>query len=184
MEELLEKYRNRIFGFMLKYVKIPELAEDLTQEVLLKIWKNRDRFLTIEDKESYMLAMTRNMIRDHFKKLTKEEKYKKEVWRHLPQSDNSLIQTIQRDEMTDNIKQVVNSLPHRQREIYNLNFHTSMSLKEISEQLDISPFTAKNHLAKALKVIRSKINPESFLTGLVIIGYFGWEMAQAILNIL
>ncbi|GAA5222324.1 RNA polymerase sigma factor [Membranihabitans marinus] len=184
MEELLKKYRNRIYGFMLKYVKIPELAEDLTQEVLIKIWKNRNRFLTMEDKESYMLAITRNMIRDHFKKLTQEEKYKEEVWSHFPQTDNSLIRQIQREELTDSINQVVNSLPHRQREIYKLNFQRGMSLKEISKQLDISPFTAKNHLAKALKVIRSKVNPESFLVGLLIIGFYGNGIGRVVSNLI
>lgn len=164
MEKLLNSYRNRIFGFLLKYVKIPEVAEDLTQEVLIKLWKNKERFQEIEDKEAYMLAVTRNLIRDHFKKITQEEKYKAEVWNHIPTVDNTMIRSIQRSELTSNIKSIVHTLPERQQEIYFLIFKKGLSLAEIAQELKISPYTAKNHLSKALKVIRSKINPESFLT--------------------
>lgn len=154
---------------MLKYVKIPEVAEDLTQEVLIKLWNNKNRFQDIEDKESYMLAITRNLVRDHFKKLTQEEKYREEVWLYVPQCDNnSLYREVQRNELNENIREIVNTLPDRQKQVYQLNFKKGMSLKDISNQLNISPYTAKNHLAQALKVIRSKINPESFLTGLLI----------------
>jgi len=169
MEKVIEQYQNRVFGFLLKYVKIPEVAEDLTQEVMVKLWRNRKKILAIEDQEAYILAITRNYIRDHFKKMSREKAYMEEVIQHLPVQDDSIYQTIQRHELQNKIRNVVAELPQRQREVYQLVYDHGKSLKEIAKELDISPYTAKNHRAQALKFIRSRINPEAFLTGLVLI---------------
>lgn len=165
MEKVIHQYRNRIYGFLLKYVKIPEQAEDMTQEVLVKIWKNRQKILSMEDQEAYILAITRNYIRDHFKRMSREEAYMEEVLRYLPVADNATYRTIQRNELHDSICEVVSELPERQQEVYRLFYDKGKKLKEIAQELDISPYTAKNHRAQALKVIRARINPDMFLTG-------------------
>ncbi|MBY5958774.1 sigma-70 family RNA polymerase sigma factor [Membranicola marinus] len=169
MEELVQQYRNRIYGFLLKYVKIPEQAEDLTQDVLIKLWKNRNRILSMEDQEAYILAVTRNQVRDHFKKMTREESYLQEVILHMPTQNSNEYAIIQRHELQESIQSVVAELPQRQQEVYKLFYDKGKSLKEIAIELNISPYTAKNHRAQALKFIRSRINPEAFLTGAMII---------------
>lgn len=169
MEKMINQYRRRIYGFLLKYVKIPEQAEDLTQDILIKLWKNRDRIQSMEDQEAYILTITRNYIRDHFKKMSREEAYLREVIFHLPTQDPSSMRIIQRNELQNSILRIVSELPDRQQEVYHLFYEKGKSLKEIARELDISPYTAKNHRAEALKVIRSKINPEVFLTVMMVI---------------
>ena len=169
MEKIIQQYRTRIYGFLLKYVKIPEEAEDMTQEVLVKLWNNRQKIQSMDDQESYILAMTRNFIRDHFKRMSREKAYMEEVIRHLPDQTYSAYCTIQRHELQDSIQAVVSELPERQQEVYKLFYDKGKSLKEIARELDISPYTVKNHRAQALKIIRSRINPEAFLTGLIVV---------------
>src|SRR5690606_6954780 len=106
MEKEIEQYRNRIFGFLIKYVKIPEQAEDMTQDILIKLWNNRDRIQSLEDQESYILAITRNYIRDHFKRMSREKAYLEEVIAYLPTQDNSAIQKIQRYELQRSIMRI------------------------------------------------------------------------------
>lgn len=168
MEQLIQKYQSRVYGFLLKYVKIPEVAEDLTQDVMVKLWRNLEKVQSVEDQEAYILAITRNYIRDHFKKMSREKAYMAEVVQYLPVQDSCIHQTIQRHDLQDSIRSVVAELPERQREVYQLIYEHGKSLKEIAKEMDISPYTAKNHRAQALKVIRSRINPEAFLTGLMI----------------
>ena len=169
MEKIIQQYHNRVFAFLLKYVKIPEVAEDLTQDVMIKLWQNRNKIESLDDQEAYILAITRNYIRDHFKKMSREKIYMEEVIQHLPVQDNSLHQTIQRHDLQNSIRKVVAELPERQRQVYQLVYDHGKSLKETAKELDISPYTAKNHRAQALKVIRARINPEAFLTGLIMV---------------
>ncbi len=43
MEKVIAQYRNRIYGFLLKYVKVPQQAEDMTQDILIKLWINQEK---------------------------------------------------------------------------------------------------------------------------------------------
>lgn len=117
MEQVIAQYRNRIYGFLLKYVKIPE---DMTQDVLVKLWNYRHKIISMEDQESYILAITRNHIRDHFKKMTREQIYMEEVLLHLPVVEDSMYRIIQRHELQNRIRSVVEELPDCQREVYQL----------------------------------------------------------------
>lgn len=164
MVSLVKQYEKRIYGFLIQYVKIPEEAEDMTQEILIKLWQNKDRILTIEDQESYILTMTRNFIRDHFKKMSRNPVYLQEVTEHLSPRDDSAFMIIKRKELESNIELVVKELPPRQREVFHLFYKKGKSLVEIAHELKISPHTVKNHRTQALKFIQSRINPELFLT--------------------
>lgn len=173
MEKMINQYRSRIYGFLLKYVKVPQQAEDMTQDILIKLWNNRQKIQSLEDQEAYILAITRNYIRDHFKKMVREKSYLEEVILHLPTQAPSTLRTIQRHELQNSILSIVSELPDRQQEVYHLFYDQGKSLREIARELNISPYTAKNHRAEALKFIRSRINPEVFLTGLVLMGMVG-----------
>ena len=168
MEQIIKQYRHRIYGFLLKYVKIPQQAEDMTQDILVKLWHNRQKIQSIEDQEAYILAITRNFIRDHFKKMSREKAYLEEVIAQLPTQAPSTLRIIQRHELQNSIRTIVSELPDRQQEVYHLFYDKGKSLVEIARELNISPYTVKNHRAEALKLIRSRINPEVFMTGLML----------------
>ncbi|HLU92698.1 MAG TPA: sigma-70 family RNA polymerase sigma factor [Membranihabitans sp.] len=169
MEKVIAQYRNRIYGFLLKYVKVPQQAEDMTQDILIKLWNNQEKIRSMEDQEAYILAITRNFIRDHFKRMVREKAYLDEVILHLPTHEPSALRIVQRHELQDSILHIVSELPDRQQEVYHLFYDKGKSLREIARELNISPYTAKNHRAEALKFIRSRINPEVFLTILMIL---------------
>lgn len=169
MDHLLTEYRNRIYGMVLKYVKIPAVAEDLTQDILLGIWKNKSKVETSGNIEAYILTIAKNGIRDHFKKMAREKDYLELVVEHMrPKSDNPYT-AIQRLELQQKIQSIVRELPEKQQRVYRMVFEQGKSLGELSKELKISAFTAKNHKAQALKTIRAKIKPEAFLTYLLLL---------------
>lgn len=170
MDSLIKQYEKRIFGFLIQYVKIPEEAEDMTQEILIKLWQNKERISSIDDQEAYILAMTRNYVRDHFKKMSRERIYLQEVVDHLPVQDDSAFTIIKRKELETNIEAVILELPPRQQEVYHLFYKQGKSMVEIAKELKISPHTVKNHRAQALKFIQSRINPEMFLSVMILFG--------------
>src|SRR5690625_6120774 len=119
MDKMVSQYRSRIFGFILKYVKIPEEAEDMTQEILIKLWQNKEKITAVKDQDSYILAMTRNYVRDHFKKMSREKLYLQEVIDHLPVQYDSAFMIIKRKELETNNEAVVQKHTLNQHEVYN-----------------------------------------------------------------
>jgi len=101
--------------------------------------------------------------------MVREKTYLEEVFLHLPVQEPSGLRTVQRHELQESILTIVSELPDRQQEVYHLFYDKGKSLLEIARELDISPYTAKNHRAEALKFIRSRINPEVYLTFLMVV---------------
>lgn len=163
MENTIGNYRVKIFHFILKFVKDSELAEDLTQDVLLKIWIRREKISCLEDVEAYIFAMSKNHVMDHFNKLAKERTYQEEVWHLLQKAENTVESNLILKDIQDQLDVTLKALPPRQQQVIKLSLEKGLSLSEISEKLHIAPNTAKNHLNRALKVARSHMKPESFL---------------------
>lgn len=154
MNKIYESYRDFIYQFFLKHVKVPALAEDLTQDIFVKFWQRKDNFEDIENLDAWLYTMARNHLTDHYRKLATEKKYQETVWYHMERQSNTVLLDIYKQELENEIEDLLNSLSPRQKEVYILSRRNGLSLEEIATQLKISPNTAKNHLVQALKVVR------------------------------
>lgn len=163
MEKRIKHYRVRIYHFIQKFVKDSALAEDLTQDIMLKIWVNREKIVCLEDIDAYLMAMARNLVMDHFKRLAKEKSYQEEVWRLMQNSEDRVESPLAVKDIEARLDAILKVLPKRQQQIFELNHKKGLTLKEIGLKLNIAPNTVKNHLSRALKMVRSQIRPESFL---------------------
>src|SRR5690606_30582976 len=120
MEKTIGNYRLKIFHFILKFVKDSELAEDLTQDVLLKIWIRREKISCLQDMDAYIFTMSKNHVMDHFNKLAKEKAYQEEVW-HLLQKDESRIESnLVLKDIQDQVGVMLKVLPPRQQQVFRL----------------------------------------------------------------
>tara|TARA_R110002096_G_scaffold240467_5_gene432369 strand:+ start:3382 stop:3906 length:525 start_codon:yes stop_codon:yes gene_type:complete len=170
MENRMKILRNKVYFFILKLVKDPTLAEDITQDIILKAWERKDKILGMENADFYVFKMAKNAVMDHFKKLAKEKSLQEAVWMRMEKSENKTESPIYERETLQRLDLIIKALPQRQQEVFNLHHSEELSLLEISQELNIAPNTAKNHLFRALKVIRSQMKPE-LLT--IILGAIG-----------
>ena len=156
-------YRKRVYGFLYKYLKIRTEAEDLTQDVMVRILENQDKFDAVRDMDSYILTMAHRILLDHFKKMHRDKLYKEKVWDEMQHSQQPVLESVYRKEFMENIEVALLQLPDRQRTVFRMSRFEGLSLEEIAKKLDISPYTVKNHLAEATRKIRHKVKPEYFL---------------------
>lgn len=171
MEKRIEILRDRVYRFVLKFVKDPDLADDLTQDIMLKVWTYKEKILASESSDFYVLKMAKNAVIDHFKKLSREKSYQTQVWLHIQKAENPTENDLRAKEMENRLEDILQKLPFRQQQVFHLQYAKQLSIKEISKELKIAPNTAKNHLFRALKVIRSHIKPELF--GFLILSAMG-----------
>ncbi|EPR71050.1 RNA polymerase sigma factor [Cyclobacterium qasimii] len=160
MENRMKILRNKVYFFILKLVKDTSLAEDITQDIILKAWERKDKILGMENSDFYVFKMAKNAVMDHFKKLAKEKTLQEAVWMHMEKSENKTESHIYERETIHRLDLIIKELPQRQQEVFNLHHSEELSLLEIAQELNIAPNTAKNHLFRALKVIRSQMKPE------------------------
>jgi len=155
MKEVYAAYRGFLYQFFLKHVKIPALAEDLAQDVFVKLWMKREDLGNVENIDAWLFTLARNHLHDHYRKLSTEKKYQESVWNHLERQSNVVLLDIYKKELEQEIESLLELLSPRQKEVYILSRRDGLSLEEIASHLKISRNTAKNHLVHALKVIRN-----------------------------
>lgn len=163
MENGMSYYRAKVYRFIVQFVKDPALAEDLTQDIMLKVWCRYDQLSALKDTDNYVLKMAKHHVLDHFKKLAREKNYQENVWHHMQMGTNTIENKLIDKDINAHLKTVIQSLPLRQQEVYKLSRQEGLSLYEIASTLGITARTARNHLDRAIKTIRDKMNTDSLL---------------------
>ncbi len=165
---LVNRHKTRIFTSIFMLVKDEYLAEDIFQDVFIRVIESLKRGAYIENGKflSWTIRIAHNMCMDHFRKVKRTPTIKTsddtdffEVNNFSePAMDVKIIQA----ERNDSLKKALDKLPHDQREIIILRHFANLSFREIAELSNISINTALGRMRYALMNIR-KILPEAQL---------------------
>ncbi len=153
LEELVYIHIAKVFNFSFSILKSKEEAEEVSQDVFIKLWNSREKLDTAlpVDRLLFRIAknLTLNKIRDNQK-----HKHGVEVSENLL-IGNSTMEDILFKEMETTLLKAIETLPPRRKIIFELSRLQGLSNKEISEKLDISVNTVEGQIRKAIKTIHS-----------------------------
>ena len=162
--ELFRRYDKRIYPFVLKMIKDATLAEEVTQEIFIKLWNNKEKLAAIDVPEAYILTITANHTLDHIKKRLNQSKMLQRLALKLKDTtNNNTEEALHLRDSAALIQKAVNNLPPQQKNVYELSRQHHMDYEEIAQQLNISQNTVRNHLVKALQAIREFMKEHSSL---------------------
>lgn len=170
-QNLFEEYAKRIFVFAKGYLKSKEEAEEVVQEVFVKIWNVRASINTELSFKSYLFKITYNYIRELFLKKNRENSYKHEILDFAVDFDNRTEERIDYHSLLELVEKLIDRLPPRQREIIILKRKQGLPIKEIASILDISTRTVEKHLSEALKFLKRELSDEH-IAGLLFFSLF------------
>lgn len=161
---LFYESKDKLYSFLFDLTKSKEIAEDMVQNVFLKIWYDRQKFVEVNNFNAYIFRTARNMAIDYIRK------YARETYPLTLLHENSLAHD-DRDphdqfiykELSNKIKVAIDNLPPQQKKVYLL--HTEQGLKhdEIAVLMNLSTSTIRNHLMHALSSLRNALSQPLFL---------------------
>ena len=156
---IYERYSKRLYGFVLRYIKQKEDAEEIVQEVFVKIWESRNTIDAYSSFESFLFTIAYNTTISLLRKRTNEKKYLEHI-KSLQQFTNSpnLIDEIQFNELNDRVQSLLYELTPRQKKVFQLSREEGLSHDEIAKELNISVNTVKKHIGNALAFLKSQID--------------------------
>lgn len=181
VEKLFEEYRDKVFGFFVDFLSDRNLAQDLTQDIFLKLLGITNHLHKIQDMDGYIYQMCRNLAFDHLRMAAHNTEYRKIILldtssiqqTEAPIKTNPTEQKIDSDHYQYLLNTCLNNLPEQQRQVFTLSKIEGLSNKRIAEQLKISPHTVRNHLYQAHKNIRSLISHSDLLIFVTLISMSG-----------
>jgi len=159
-DDLYNKYAARLYNFSLKYLKSVEEAEEVVQEVFLYIWDKRDGLKPDSSFNAYIFTIAYNNIKKHFNKKSRDNAIKDDLIYTLLQKENNLDKTIDYKFLLEKVELIINALPARRKEIFIKRKYDGLAVKQIAEELGISPNTVENQLASAQKQILNELHKE------------------------
>lgn len=160
-DTLFETYSQKLFGFALKYFKNETDAEELVQDVFVKIWENRQDLKYELSFKSYLFTIALNQIRKHFNKKAVSLRYIESIQQELEPDYNPAFQTDDYEGVIRQLNDLIGQMPPRRQEIFRKSKLEGKSSKEIAAELNLSPGTVDNQVSEALRFLRSRLTPEN-----------------------
>lgn len=134
-------------------------AEDIVQDVFLKVWNSRDNIQTDRSLEGYLYTATTNASLNYLDSLSRRNKFRQEF---RPATEEKTSQNISLKELQSEVQKALNRLPPKCKVIFVLSRFEELRYKQIAEHLNVSVKTVENQMGKALEIMREELKP--FLT--------------------
>jgi len=151
---VFDQYYYPIRNFIYYKLGDADLAEDIAQEVFLKVWDKRDEII-LPTIKSYLYAIANNLAINHFKSARKRFEFQlKNKERITSESPEYLMEA---NEFASQLQEAIKALPESQRVVFLMNRIDELTYNEISYRLNISVKAVEKRMQKALEKLREVV---------------------------
>lgn len=159
MRDFLEIYRafyGKVFTFVLSLVRSKANAQDITQNIFMKLWKNRKNLEHIKSMDDYLFILSKNACMDYFRKASRKKEISTDVFDEFLLSRIVSSPEKRIDALSDieELRHVIESLPSKRRDIFIMSRFDGLSNGEIASILGVSKKTVENQISLATKKIK------------------------------
>jgi RNA polymerase sigma-70 factor (family 1) len=165
---IFDKHRNRIYSTAIKFLKSPLFAQDVVQDVFLKLWFERKSLNSAKPIEAWLYTVAKNNILNRLRKIAVEWKavghFKDDKFKIENNTDYKLLD----GEYQQKLKKAIDQLPEQQKAVFIFSRFNKLTYEQIGQKLGISPLTVKTHLSRALFSIKKHLTSE----GVLLFGFF------------
>jgi len=156
-ELIFHRTKGKLKGFLVKVLPLGEDAENVLQEIYLKLWSNRKSIKADKKFESYLFAVARNAVVDVMRKRFHRQKYLEDLYCQLKEGNENCLDTlalVEYSELEKKIFELINKLPEKRKIIFKLNRIDGLTYEEIGAKLNISENTVDTQMRKSLAFLR------------------------------
>ena len=152
---LVMPFKDKVFRLAKRLLVSREEAEDATQEILLKLWRNKQKISDYKNVEAFSMTMTKNFCLDRLK--SKQAQNLKIVHSNYTDSNSSLQKQVEARDSMNWVSRIMEDLPEQQKIIVQLRDIEEYDYSEIAKMLDMNETAVRVILARARKTIREKL---------------------------
>lgn len=157
-EALFHAYYEKLVVFAKGYVRKPEVAEELVQEVFFNIWKGRQNWRPRGTLKAYLFGAARNNSFKYIRRQRTFNRIQVQLQHWVTKNGDSSDQAIEYEEFDQAVRRAIDALPEKRRRIFILSRQQELSYAEIAAVLNISVNTVENQMVRALKFLRNHLS--------------------------
>lgn len=166
--QIYNQYRSKMYAYASNLCKSPETAEEIVQEVFIRLWQKKEQINTDLNFSAYIKKITLNHVLNHLKKVARERSLQVEVFQYIDAIRNTTEDNLLEKELLKTYDEAIALLPPQKKIIYQMSRNEEMTHDQIAEQLNISKNTVKNHMVEATKFIRSYVGKHGSIVCFII----------------
>lgn len=149
-------YYEKTYALAFRYTGSANISSDVVQDTFLKLWSNRSNISLELPLEQQVFVIAKNVLYDSFRKRVREEKLLESYNENIAVEDQRSEEF--RDKRISKIYSIIDKLPPRQKEIFELSRFQGLTYEEIGEKLNLSKHTVSSHISAALKTIKNQLS--------------------------
>ncbi len=153
--KLVMPFKDKVFRVAKRMLVSREEAEDATQELLLKLWKNKKNISNYKNLEAFAMTITKNYCLDRLK--SKQAGNLKLVHSNYREKETLLENKIEAKDSVSKVHEIIDNLPEQQKLIVQLRDIEQYEFHEIEEMLNIKQTAIRVSLSRARKTIREEL---------------------------
>jgi RNA polymerase sigma-70 factor, ECF subfamily len=156
-DQLVVAYYERLCDFAFGFVRVREAAEDVVQDVFIRLWEQRTN-LRLDEPTAYLFRAVRNGAISVLRH--EQVRARSDVLESIePHVVESAAERYERDELERAVQHAVDTLPDRCRLIFTMSRNHGLARGEIAAALGLSVRTVDAQIARAFKLIRQRVAP-------------------------
>ena len=172
-DQLLERYKQRVFSYIFQMVKDHDNTNDIFQEVFIKVIKSlkKDTYNHEGKLLSWILRIAHNQVIDYFRKNSKmpiagrssnsNEDF--DIFDHIKLEEKSAEDVMIDQQISEDIRLLIEELPKEQMEVVKMRYFLQMSFKDISEKTGVSINTSLGRMRYALINLRKLVADKNLI---------------------
>jgi RNA polymerase sigma-70 factor, ECF subfamily len=155
-EEIFRKYSEKIYYFAIRYYNSAEDAENIVQDVFIKLWDEREGVKEELSLNNYIYTIAKNHLFNIHRKKINEKAYRSYIVDHLVQSANLENELIYAD-LKAGVDKIIDELPAQRKKVFLMGNMEGFSNKEMASVLNLSVRTIEVHKSLAIQTIRKAL---------------------------
>ena len=165
---LFDTYYEKLYLFAEKYIYDSDKAHDIVQDVFLKIWENAERLELTSSIQHYLFASVRNGCLNYLKSLQIEDRNNRKYAEAYIESQN--VDMVDDEELLARVRQVLDELPEKCREVCLLRFVEGYKYAEIAARLDMNENTVEAQLHRGMERLKQAFATYDYVLVLCALG--------------
>lgn len=154
---IYDKYNNRVYTYALQLLHSKTEAEEMTQEVFLKLWLMSENSLAVSNLEAYLYTVTKHRSLNVLRRMILEGKVEKSLGETWREDNNDTEEEVLMKDVRNVLNAAIDLLPQQQKQVYLLCQQEGLKYDEAAERLNLSSLTVKTHMQRALKSVRTYV---------------------------